>query len=196
MRFAPKDASERVAARYIPKDAIEERHDDAQAVVYRFSNSQGTPLAMGYVGTAYKPAFHFRFQNDERRTKFLDEWLASQRASVARRVERKTSRKAATHELQLGDVVYSSWGYEQTNVDFYQVVRVVSAKTVEVRQVAKETTETGFMSGVTVPLKDHFLKGSQVLSRRASGASVASIGRSEGSASKWDGRPVACSWGH
>jgi hypothetical protein len=196
MRIATKDAAERVAARYIPKGATEERHEDAQAVVYRFTNSQGAPLAMGYAGTAYKPAFHFRFQTEERRTKFIDEWLTSQRAAVATRADRKVARKAATHELKLGDIVYASWGYEQTNVDFYQVVRVVSAKTVEVRQVAQQTTETGFMSGTTIPLKDQFRKGAPVLSRRASGTSVASIGRSEGSASKWVGRPVSCSWGY
>lgn len=32
-----------------------------------------------------------------------------------------------------GDLFYSSWGYEQTNIDFYQVVRVISDKTIEVR---------------------------------------------------------------
>lgn len=194
MRFAPKDAAERLAARYIPKDATEERHDDAQAVVYHFTNAQGAPAALGYAGTAYKPAFHFRFPTEDRRARFVSEWVSTQRAALARRAERRAARKAATHELEVGDIVYTSWGYEQTNVDFYQVVRVVSAKTVEVRQVAQQTTETGFMSGDTVPLKDQFCKDAPVLSRRADGCSVLSVGRSEGAARKWDGRPVSCSW--
>ena len=27
----------------------------------------------------------------------------------------------------MGDIMYSSWGYDQTNVDFYKVVRVTKA---------------------------------------------------------------------
>ena len=34
---------------------------------------------------------------------------------------------------KVGDLFYSSWGYDQTNIDFYQVVRVISDKTIEVR---------------------------------------------------------------
>ena len=27
--------------------------------------------------------------------------------------------------LRVGDILYSSWGWEQTNIDFYQVIRCV-----------------------------------------------------------------------
>ena len=84
---------------------------------------------------------------------------------------------------------------DQTNVDFYQVVRVVSEKTVQVRQIAKKIEETGFMSRKAMPLKDQFLKDTPAVSRRAMGERAQKVDRDHG-ASKWDGQPVSCSWGH
>ena len=52
--------------------------------------------------------------------------------------------------VSVGDVFICSWGYEQTNVDFYQVVSLVGESSVRVRQVAPEILEespTGPMSG-------------------------------------------------
>lgn len=183
----------RVATRYIPSGFIEHAHPDADAVVY--VSPDGQPRALGYVGTAGRPAFNFRFNSEAHRESYLTTWLANQRAAAARRVQRMEERKTAVHTLVEGDIVYSTWGYDQTNVDFYQVVRVVSEKTVQVRQIAKETVETGFMSGKATPLKDQFLADSPAVSRRASGQRVSKVDRDHG-ASKWDGQPVSCSWGH
>jgi hypothetical protein len=37
--------------------------------------------------------------------------------------------------VSVGDVFVSSWGYEQTNVTFYQVLSVHGKKTVTVREI-------------------------------------------------------------
>lgn len=39
------------------------------------------------------------------------------------------------HGVKVGDLFSSSWGYEQTNVDFFQVVALVGARSVRVREV-------------------------------------------------------------
>lgn len=46
--------------------------------------------------------------------------------------------KANKYGVQLGDIFESSWGYEQTNVDFFQVVALVGESSVRVRQVYPE----------------------------------------------------------
>jgi hypothetical protein len=51
---------------------------------------------------------------------------------------------------EVGSVLYSSWGYDQTNVDFYQVVRT-SASSVWVVPMRKHCEAAGFMSGHVVP---------------------------------------------
>lgn len=43
--------------------------------------------------------------------------------------------------VKVGDIFYTSWGYEQTNLDFYQVVGLVGKVTVKLRKIAKDTTE-------------------------------------------------------
>lgn len=194
MRFAPATAQNRIASRQIPVGSTEERDDDADAVVYHYLGKDGTPYAIGYAGTAYNPAFHLRFQSDAGRSAYVAKWLQAHRESIQQRKARRTEKKTAHHELKLDDIVYSSWGYDQTNVNFYQVVRVVSAKTVEVRRLQQDTTETGFMCGRTTARKNQFWDDAPTLSKRAKGVRILSITSSGGSASKWEGQPVSCSW--
>ena len=56
-------------------------------------------------------------------------------------------------EPKPGDLFYTSWGYEQTNIDFYQVVSF-KGQTVVVVSVASERTYDGPMSGNCKPVKD------------------------------------------
>jgi hypothetical protein len=194
MRFARDTAAERIAARQRPEGSVERCYDAADAVVYLYAGSHGEVYAIGYAGTAYRPAFHFRFKDEARRSRHVDAWVAGLLAAIERRQARKAEKKASTHSLQLGDIVYASWGYEQTNIDFYQVVRVVSGKSVQVRHLRQTTDETGFMCGKTTTEKDCFTEAAPMLLCRAESERVLNIGSSRGSASKWDGRPLSCSW--
>ena len=54
-----------------------------------------------------------------------------------------------------GDIFYTSWGYEQTNIDFYQVISA-SGKSVKVRRIEGKITDYKDMSGHTTPAKDCF----------------------------------------
>lgn len=196
MRIAPDSAQERITARFIPQGATEQRYDDANAVVYSFERA-GRWCALGYAGTAYRPAFHFTFRSAERREQYIADWLKSQRATVASREARAAQRKAAAargHDLQVGDVLYSSWGYEQTNIDFYQVVRVVSLRSVELRELTQQVTETGNMCGTATAVKDSFRAGAPALIKRADGCSVPRLGGCRRAATKWNGHPLYCSW--
>ena len=51
------------------------------------------------------------------------------------KAEKKTAEKKNKFGVQVGDIFCSSWGYEQTNVDFFQVVELVGATSVRVREV-------------------------------------------------------------
>lgn len=46
--------------------------------------------------------------------------------------------KANKYGVQVGDIFSASWGYEQTNVDFFQVVALVGESSVRVREVYPE----------------------------------------------------------
>ena len=69
------------------------------------------------------------------------------------------------NEGLLGKVFQSSWGYDQTNVNFYQVVSLKGKKTVEVREINNDFTATGDMTGTVIAKLDDFI-GEKTLARR------------------------------
>lgn len=97
-------------------------------------------------------------------------------------------------QIKEGSIFYSSWGYDQTNIDFYQVVKA-TAKTVWLRKLNAKVEEKGFMSGDAIPVVNSFYDD-EILRRRVSdygwGPRV-SI-ESYASASLWDGKAKTCSW--
>jgi len=63
--------------------------------------------------------------------------------------------------LTVNDIFYSSWGYEQTNICFYQVVAVKGKTTVTVRKIrGNETALDGSMTGKVTPVMNDFLEES------------------------------------
>jgi hypothetical protein len=59
------------------------------------------------------------------------------------------------HGFEVGNILSSSWGYDQTNVTFYQVLKV-TPKTVTVREIRKEYQYGGDMTGTVLPVRDSF----------------------------------------
>lgn len=59
-------------------------------------------------------------------------------------------------EIELGTIFAASWGYDQTNVDFYEVVRR-TAKNVWVRPIeSKKTYNPQAMTGTAKPIPGTF----------------------------------------
>lgn len=57
---------------------------------------------------------------------------------------------------QIGDVLVSSWGYDQTNVNYFQVVWK-SEKSIRVKEIGSRIDEDGFMCGHAMPVKNEFV---------------------------------------
>jgi hypothetical protein len=58
--------------------------------------------------------------------------------------------------VKIGDIFVSSWGYDQTNIDFYQVIDR-TAKMVTVREVKTTRERAHDMGSYVMPVKDAFL---------------------------------------
>ena len=147
--------------------------------------------AIGYHGRKKKANFHFRFQSKDRMKQYLDEWIDGRKRAAEQVKQRKLDAKKA-NEFQVGDILYNSWGWEQTNIDFYQVVKRTDAS-IWIRPIAYKLSShgAGYMSGNKVALKDQFT--SEEITRKAvrfgNGCNF-----DYGWGRKWDGRPVSCSW--
>lgn len=46
----------------------------------------------------------------------------------------------SVQDIAIGQIFYSSWGYDQTNIDFYKVIRK-TAKTIELQQIGQQYVE-------------------------------------------------------
>lgn len=74
---------------------------------------------------------------------------------AARRAERSEARRRALaegHGFRVGQLFSNSWGYDQTNIDFYEIVAVTRA-TVTLRPIAAHSVPKtqGFMSEARGP---------------------------------------------
>lgn len=174
-------------ARFIPQNAEEQQVSDAKLVIYRYQY-QGRPAFMAYKGRQQKIYQNAAFSTVEARDRVLNRLIETETAREAR----KRERQQASHGLKEGDIVYASWGFEQTNVDFYQVVRVPSGRSAVIRPVEKEThiKDPVSMVGSAVPRIGHFVEGSEAINRRTVDEHrLSGIERWRGELAKWDGTP-------
>lgn len=58
--------------------------------------------------------------------------------------------------VKVGDVFYNSWGYEQTNIDFWQVTELRGTTQIILKAISHEGRDIGFCSQMVKPLKDSF----------------------------------------
>lgn len=93
---------------------------------------------------------------------------------------------------QVGDVVFNTWGWEQTNIDFYQVVKV-SAATISIKPIQARIVKSSplAMHGHTMPVVDSFKSDETAIKRPNKHGNVKF---KYGAGRKWDGMPVGCSW--
>ena len=54
-----------------------------------------------------------------------------------------------SHNVKVGDLFYTSWGYEQTNINFFQIVALKGKSSALVREVHPEILETFSVSGMS-----------------------------------------------
>lgn len=146
------DKDQRLAARrrFVPNDAdMIWTHENGSAVYIHDVN--GVLYGTAFTGTAGNPTWNYRFRTAENRAKTIDDFIASVAHHVDLVAARRAEKASWANPLKPGDILYTSWGYDQTNVEFYAVTRV-SGKRVWIREIAATYTETGFMSGRTKPV--------------------------------------------
>ncbi|HEX8865371.1 MAG TPA: hypothetical protein VF821_06895 [Lentzea sp.] len=161
---------------------------------------------------ASKPTANYRFKTVEQREAWVAQFVESVEVSQAAKAEARAAAKNKAREcassVEVGTVFAHSWGYDQTNVDFYQVV-AKRGQMVEVRPIAStEIDGTAMaMSGHVTPVPGAFITKSyklqdahgnykQSLTKRLqftdSGAPYLSF--EYGWCGVWEGKPMYSSW--
>jgi hypothetical protein len=109
----------------------------------------GRMLLKAWKGSvAVKTAFYISFQDQAKAeayaAKFATVCANEEKAKTQRQADKKAKRQStkASDFWAVGDCVYTSWGYDQTNVDFYQITEV-KARSVVVRAIAANSNDQG-----------------------------------------------------
>lgn len=147
----------------LAKGSLVIRFDSADAVVAIEKSATGRVFVKAWRGNAGKPTWFYGFTKAEMARRYIEEFietaarrLAYRSAKKAEAAAKKATLSAAAH-WAVGDVGYTSWGYDQTNVEWFQVVEVL-AKSVRVRQIAANCSDNGGPSGgKTAPRRNEFI---------------------------------------
>ena len=110
---------------------------------------------------------------------------------IAFKAEQKAARQLGAVRLEVGSILCGSWGYDQTNVEFFEVVALSeSRKTCAIRELRHDERATlSGMSGTVLPLPGEYtgplLERKRVMNDRVS-LDVCTL-------SLWDGREMYAS---
>lgn len=134
-------------------------------------NRNGRFYVIGFKGKALKSSFYYYFDSEQQMIDLVIRWANGQHKSMERKEQSKKEKKERINglidEIEIGSIFCSSWGYEQTNVDYFQVVGKKGKATILVQEIASKIVSENYnFSGEVVPVKDAFLKDSEIMEKR------------------------------
>ena len=133
--------------------------DDKYALMITYLLNE-RPILLAWAGTKHKPSTHKRYISIESR----EEAIQKLNESISNK-ETKTENEG--HQcINIGDIFVSSWGYEQTNIDFYEVTGKKGKSTLLLREIFQNRTyEKNGMSGKCSPIPGKYL-GNEIIKKR------------------------------
>lgn len=171
---------------FIPTGSVKVTAKGCDACAYIYTNGRGRPAAVMFAGKSAKPVSMFYYMSEESREKAVRSFFAGQLSRASAKAERRAERSRA-HTLEVGHVLVSQYGYEQTNTDFWAVVGIVGKNTVEVRKCGALVTKNEGDRGYMIPNVDAV--SGETLRRRADARGYVKIDDVR-RAHLWEGRPV------
>jgi len=129
---------------YIPKNAPNLKQIDVGKDVglefWTYEDARGKLYGLAFGGKANKPLWHYSFRNQSDLDKRVQDTIEIRKSHVEHVEQRRQERSQYKHTLKEGDILYSTWGYDQTNVDFYQVVGV-GERSVKIREIESRSVD-------------------------------------------------------
>jgi hypothetical protein len=107
------------------------------------------------------------YKNQEQRDQGVAEIVRQARGDAKQAAEKKALLESAhanfVNPYKVGHVFSNSWGYEQTNIDYYEVVATTDW-TVTLRPIAQNSREDGFLRGTCQPIRGKYI-GKEITKR-------------------------------
>lgn len=160
--------------------------------------NKGPTLKM-WLPKAIKPFSNYYYRSIEARDKALQDAIEARTGHRARIETRKEERKGSSEMLEAikpGVIFHWSWGHDQTNCDYFQVIER-NGQMVNVRQIGSKSVpgSEGFMSDRRKPAKDAFLEKEPVLTKKIQfSQGKPFLTMPYGWCDLWNGEENYCSW--
>lgn len=171
--------------------------------------------AMAFVGNQGKPIEYGHYKTPEIRDAKMIDWMKTRRY-VAQQKKTTRQERGQFVPLKVGDILETSYGYDQTNIDFYEVIAVRGAKgmTVDLQEIGSSVVantpgaamvgEMGrqMRSSSDMVIPDPTSRGKVILGKRMQGYrghGYVRMSDSRGMATLWNGQPqyqTAAGYGH
>lgn len=140
----------------IRKHKLEAPELGAEIYLYNLGDK---PYAIGFAGRRQKPDWHYRFLSKKARKIHIRDYLENLEKSAEMKAKWKAERlaqeKAMCEKIQPGQILSTSWGYDQTNVEWFEVIKV-KGHYAWIRELCASVTEEGFMQGTTKALPGQY----------------------------------------
>lgn len=134
----------------IPKESTLDPRSTEAGEIYTYTRADAL-YALGFRGTAGRSEWHHRFRTAEQREQHAAQFFASIEAHKERKAKTSAEVKAFRHDCKVGDIFRASWGYDQTNIDYYQIVELIGQHFAEVREIGQQSEDTAWLQGKCVP---------------------------------------------
>ncbi len=140
---------------YIPKDAIKIEYPEIKYTAYTWEKAGDFYFRL-FGGRRFKADAYQSAKTEDLRQNYLNGLIREKVATAIYKDNYKAEKKAKANEafkdVKVGDIFYTSWGYDQTNVEFYKLM-VLKGKTGTFQALSSETVEgsEGMMSAKVVP---------------------------------------------
>lgn len=155
-------------------------------------------IAVAWSGKRSKYDWYFRFRDKKQMDKYISDYFCKLEDKARLKIESKEQKKKDKLEffdsIQIGDIFVDSWGYDQTQNEFYKVTKKLKAS-IKVVKIGSKTVANYTSALLVEPVPDAVI--SKEITKVPQDGYLAT--RSFSCALPWNGKPLhetAPGWGH
>ncbi len=170
---------------------------DEEAIVFVHKDKM---IATAFSGKKATQDWSYRFKDERERRKYIQDYFVKCKQAQELKIERAAARIKKKKEffasIKEGDIFVDSWGYDQTNVDYYVVTKKLKAS-IKIRQIGKLVEYGEHGSDKVTPNPLHHLSSGEEMTKIPQDGYIKIDGYRY--ARLWDGVPdheTAAGWGH
>lgn len=150
METTKKQTKREITIEYFTKKSESVENYKDQILIFKYKSEKGLPCAAILRNREKKPSLHYQFRSESERVDFINRQKASADNDIEREAIRHAERMKEAEKFVKGAIVYDSWGWEQTNIDFYIILERVH-NTITLQAIGENVEYTGWLQGTKTP---------------------------------------------